>query len=312
MTILITGGSGWLASFLIKDLLAEGYTNIVIMDIAPPNKTLLRDAIHKVKYVHGDVRVWSDLVFIIKEHNVNDIFHLAALLTAQSEEAPHEAFAINAVGTFNVLEVARLFDIEKVVFPSSIATYGPGVREPVDENQPQVPTNFYGITKLLGERLGLYYFHKYNVDFRGVRFPRLVGPYRGGGGTAAYPSRMIEEVILRKYYECELNEDYTIPIMYVKDASRFLVKLYQASNVKTRIYNVQGLVVRAKDIVEALSRHIPGAVIKLPEKTVRIFLEIPLYYDDSRAKDELKWSLQYDTIDKIIVDFMHELSYPKI
>jgi threonine 3-dehydrogenase len=311
MTILITGGSGWLASFLIKDLLKEGYTDIVIMDIVPPNKVLLREVIDKVKYVRGDVRVWSDLVSIIRKYNITDVFHLAALLTAQSEEMPHEAFSINAVGTFNVLEAARLFNVRKVIFPSSIAVYGPGVREPVDENQPERPTNFYGITKLFGECLGYYYFRKYGLDFRGVRYPRLVGPFRGGGGTAVYPSRMIEEVILRKYYECEVNREYTIPIMYVKDASRFLIKLYQAENVKTRIYNVQGLVVKAEDIAEALLRHITGATIKFPEKEVKLFLEIPLYYDDSRAKEELGWNLYYDSIDKIIEDFMIELSHLK-
>ena len=305
MAIMITGGTGSLGSYLARGLLGKGYRDIVLFD-AYPNYQRVSDLVEKVRVVSGNINNWADIAGTIEEYHIREVFHLAAILSSEAREKPLQALKINVEGTVNILEASRMFGIQKVIFISSISTYGPGVPEPVDENQRQLPTNLYGITKLSCELWGLYYWRQYNIDFRAVRFPRIVNPGRSGTGVALFPSSMIENAALGKFYDVEVGEEYRVPIIYVKDAVGVLLALYAAPEVKTRVYNINGLVPPAKEILQVVQKYIADAPIQFSQSPITPHLEIPLHYDDTKAQKELDWSIGYP-LEEMVKDFIDEV-----
>lgn len=304
MAIMITGGTGSLGSYLARGLLDRGYHDIVLFD-AFPNYKRIGDLTEKVGVVTGDVNDWVDIAGTIEKYHVREIFHLAALLSSEVREKPLRALKINVEGTVNILEASRMFGIQKVIFISTVSTYGPGLPEPVDEAQRQQPTNLYGITKLSCELWGLYYHHQYDIDFRAVRFPRIVNAGRSGTGVALFPSSMIEDAALGESHEVEVGEEYRVPIIYVKDAVEVLLALYTAQEVKTRVYNINGLIPTAREILEAIRKYIPDAPIAFSSSPITPHLAIPIRYDDAKAREELGWSMGY-SLDEIVEDFIDE------
>ncbi|MBN1105382.1 MAG: NAD-dependent epimerase/dehydratase family protein, partial [Deltaproteobacteria bacterium] len=260
----------------------------------------------RVEIVSGNIADWPDVVRTIKDYEVSNIFHLAALLFTESMERPYASFKINLEGTVNLLEAARIYSIEKVIFASTIATYGPGLPEPVKEGAPQVPGSLYGIAKLAGELWGLYYHRQYGIDFRALRFARIVNAGRSGVGTSLFPSSLIEDAILKRRHEVTVPEDYRVPITYIKDAARALVMLYNAAEVKTRIYNINGILPSAREIVDKMKATIPDAPLNFVRNLVAPALAIPSSYDDTSASEEFGWKMKYD-LDAMIADFIQEV-----
>ena len=195
MSILITGGTGSLGIYLAKAIREQYPDNIVLFDYRLDPSRLVGFE-NKVTVVSGNVAYWPDVVNTIQKYGVKEIFHLAAILSTESMQNPFASFKVNLEGTINILEAARILKISKIIFPSTVASFGPGLPEPVDENAPQIPTNLYGITKLSGELWGRYYHQQYDIDFRALRFSRIVNAGRTGSGVALFPSRMIEDAIL--------------------------------------------------------------------------------------------------------------------
>lgn len=309
MSILITGGTGFLGSSLAKELIKKGYNDIVLFDIKP-NYKLIEDILEKVKVITGDVTLWSDLINVVAQYKVDEVFHLAAILSSESEQNPTKAFRINVEATVNILEIARMYRVRHVIFPSTIATYGPDVIEPVDEKQRQEPTNIYGVTKVACELWGLYYYRRYGLDFRAVRLSRLVNPGRGGGGAASFPSLMIQKAALGEPYESEAQEDYRVPLIYIKDAVNALFLLFKAEAVKTRIYNLSGIAPTAKEILNIIKKYIPDCSLRFPEKKTVSHLQIPLGYEDSKAREELGWAHKFN-LEEMIKDFIEEIKTGK-
>ena len=305
MATMITGGTGSIGYYLTKGLIQKGYRDIVLFD-AYPNYNRIADLVEKVRVVSGDINDWTDIGGTIEKYHIREIFHLAAILSSEALEKPLRALKINVEGTVNILEASRMFNIQKVIFVSTISTYGPGVPEPVDENQRQLPTNLYGITKLSCELWGLYYHQQYGIDFRAVRFPRIVNPGRSGTGVALFPSSMIENAALRKFYEVEVGKEFRVPIIYVKDAVDALLALYAAQTIKTRVYNINGLVPTAKEILQVVRKYIADAPIQFSESPITPHLEIPILYDDTKAQKELDWSIGYP-LEEMVKDFIDEV-----
>jgi threonine 3-dehydrogenase len=305
MSILITGGTGSLGASLAKEMINEGLEGIVLFDYRPDYERV-SEFEKKVKIVSGNITDWPDVVRTIREYEVKEIFHLAALLFTESMDRPYASFKINLEGTVNILEAARLFSVKKVIFASSIATFSPGLPEPVKEGAPQAPTSLYGITKLAGELWGLYYHEQYDIDFRALRFARIVNAGRSGIGTALFPSSMIEDAIRRKDHEVEVPEDYKVPIIYIKDAVRALLLLSKASRIKTRIYNIRGILPTAKEIMEKLKALLPDAPLSFAKNPVIPALAMSLSYDDSKASEELGWKMHYD-LEAMVRDFIEEV-----
>ena len=305
MSILITGGTGFLGAILSRKLLERGH-DVVLFDVEP-NYKMINDIQDGVKIIRGDVTLLMDILDAVKRYKIKDVFHLAALLSGTAEKAPLSAFKVNVEGTANVLEAAKLFDIRKVIFTSSLAVYGPGLPEPTPEDVPLQSKSIYGITKGFCELWGLHYHRHYGIDFRAIRFPSVIGLARQDGGISAYTSLVIRNPVLGKPYEVNVDEDAILPLLYYKDAANALITLYEAKEPKSRIYNINGISLTARELVDEVKKHIPDAMVKFAPKPemVSIAHSIPSTLDDTKAREELGWKPSY-SLEGIIKEFMSE------
>src|SRR4030066_2517582 len=294
MAKLITGGLGFIGVYLARALLQKG-EDVVLFDIVG-SSPLIKDIKDKVKIVQGNLASWAEVMEVVKQYNIDGIFHTGALLSASAEEKPITAYNVNAGGTFNILEAAWLFNIKRVVYTSTIASYGLGLNT-VDEDTIQMPISMYGVTKVFSERLGEYYQRKFGVDFRAVRLPSVIGPGRGGGGASAYSTLMISEPALKRPYSVFVEEDVIMPILYIKDCVDCLIGLYEADNakLKRRVYAIAGFSPTARDIVNGVKSVIPKADIEFkPDRELtEIVRSWPKYLDESRAGEEWGWKTKY-------------------
>jgi len=307
MAKLITGGLGFIGSHLARKLVQRG-EEVVLFDIVS-RSMLIDDIKGEVKVVRGDLGNWAEVLDAVRKHRIDCIYHTGALLSASAEENPLTAYMVNANGTFHVLEAARLFDVGKVIFLSTIATYGPGVPERVDDDVVQLPTTMYGVTKVFCERLGEYYHRKFGVNFRGLRFPSVIGPGRGGGGVSAYSSLIVQEPAAGRPYEVFVDEVAKIPLLYIKDAVQSLFALEQAKeeSLTRRVYNIEGFSPTALELASTVKKYQPDARIEFhPDpKMVEIAHSWPGELDGSCARKDWGWKTQY-TLDEAVRDFIDE------
>lgn len=314
MAKLITGGLGFIGINLARALLKKG-EEVVLFDVAA-NSPLIHAIKDKVRIVQGDLAMLAEVLEVVKNHKIEVIYHMGALLSASAEERPITAYQVNAGGTFNVLEAAKLFNIERVIFLSSIATYGIGIPDKVNEDTIQMPISMYGVTKVFSERLGEYYFRKFGVDFRGVRFPSVIGPGRGPGGASAYSTLIIQDPALGRPYQCFVDEESRIPLLYIKDAVDSLIALCEADGqkLKRRVYNIAGFSPSARELANEVKKHLPKAVIDfkpIPEM-VEVVNSWPKYMDESKAFEEWGWKTKY-FLKETVKDFIEEVqAHPEI
>jgi threonine 3-dehydrogenase len=304
---LITGGLGFIGSHLARQLMQRG-EEVVLLDVIR-SSNLVDDIKDEVNIVQGDLGNWAQVLDVVRKYRVNCIYHAGALLSASAEESPLAAYMVNANGTFYVLEAARLFDVEKVVFSSTVATYGPRLPEPVDDDTTQTPTTMYGVTKVFCERLGEYYQRKFRVNFRGVRLPSIIGPGRGGGGASAYSSLIVQEPAAGRPYKPYVDEAARIPLLYINDAVQALISLEKAEEgrLTRRVYNVQGFSPTARELANTVRRYLPDAQIEFqPEpEMVEIVHSWPKTLDDRPAREDWGWQARY-TLDEAVKDFIDE------
>lgn len=307
MPKLITGGLGFIGAYLAHALIKKG-EEVVLFDIVS-SSPLIKDIREKVKIVQGNLASWAEVLEVVKQNRIDGIFHTGALLSASAEEKPITAYEVNAGGTFNVLEAARLFEVERVIFTSTIASYGLGL-DRVNEDTLQMPISMYGVTKVFSERLGEYYHRKFGVDFRAVRLPSIIGPGRGGGGASAYSTLMISEPALKRPYQVTVEEDVIMPILYIKDCVDCLIGLYEADNarLKRRVYCIAGFSPTAKEIAEEVKRVLPSADIQFkPDRELtEIVRSWPKYLDESKATEEWGWKTKY-SLRETVEDFIKEV-----
>lgn len=294
----VTGGAGFLGRALVGALRERG-DEILVFDAVPEG----------IGSVRGDLAVWTDVLNAVAAFRPARIFHCGALLSAIAEADVLRAIRTNADGTFNVLEAARLFGVEQVVFTSTIATYGEGAGDPVAEGAPQRPETIYGVTKVYGERLGEYYARRYGLDFRGVRLPSVVGPGRGSTGVSAYSSLMIEEPARGRPYAVPLEERSAMPILYVDDAVRALLELADAPGpLPRRVYNIAGISPTAGEIADAVRRRIPEARITFrPDAAAQAVVDSwPVALEDGPAQAEWGWKLGLE-LDPLVERFVQSV-----
>jgi len=313
MPKLITGGMGFIGTYLAHALLAKG-EEVVLFDVIS-NSPLIQDIKNKVKIVQGDLSSWAEVLEVVKQYKIDGIYHTGALLSASAEEKPITAYNVNAGGTFNVLEAARLFNVKRVVYTSTIASYGLGLHT-VNEDTIQMPISMYGVTKVFCERLGEYYYRKFGVDFRAVRLPSVIGPGRGGGGASAYSTLMISEPALKKPYTVYVEEDVIMPLLYIKDAIDGLLRLYDADNakLKRRVYCIAGFSPTAKEIYAAVKNALPNADIQFkPDRELtEIVRSWPKYLEETKALEEWGWKTKFH-LKETVEDFIKEVqAHPEI
>ncbi|WP_448605500.1 NAD-dependent epimerase/dehydratase family protein [Thermoflexus hugenholtzii] len=298
--VLLVGGSGFIGRYLALGLLDKSY-EVSILDPYPPPRRL----VDKVAYFKGDASLLPHLLTCWKSLGGFDaIINLGAVLSSKAEEDPYGSIAPNFQTTVNVLELSRLTDVKRVVFTSSIASFGGGLKR-VEDNTPQRPDTIYGISKVFGELLGLYYSRKYGVDFRAARLPAVIGYGRGPGGASAYASMMVEKPALGEPYKVPVKRDTRMQILYIRDAVNALMYLLETEKAPSRIYNIPGLSPTAYEIAGEVKKHIPQPKIDFspdPE-TVRIVESWPLEMDGSRTFNELGWTMTYN-LELAVKDFI--------
>lgn len=312
MAKLITGGTGYIGAELAH-LLVERGEEVVLFDIVI-NEYRIEDIKNKVKTVRGDLGNWSEVLNVVKDNHITDIYHIASMMMYMSETNPWGAFQANVIGTYNLLEAARLLDVQKVMFTSSGGTYGLDIVSPdITDTTIQRPTGIYGINKLYCEGLGRFYRTKFGLDFRSIRYPSVVGP--GVRTPMHWSSPMIENAILGRPVECMLTEDIASHLMYYKDTARACDMVMQApkGNIKMVNYNVGSISIKitAGELAQAIRRKIPDADItyKPDPFAVKIWgsRASVKFLDDSCAREEWGWQPMYTTLDQWVSDFMEEV-----
>ncbi len=237
---------------------------------------------------------------VVKKYNIDTIYHLAAILSAVAEADPVLAWNVNINGLYNVLEIAREYDCA-VFTPSSIGAFGPTT--PLD-NTPQVtiqrPNTMYGVTKVSGELLCDYYFKRFGVDARGVRYPGIISNETlPGGGTTDYAVEIYYEAIKNKHYTCNLPAGTFLDMMYMPDAIKAGIDLMEADPAKLtnrNAFNVTAMSFDPEIIAAAIRKHIPDFTMDYNVDPVKqaIAESWPNSMDDSAAREEWGWEPEYD------------------
>jgi nucleoside-diphosphate-sugar epimerase len=251
-------------------------------------------------------------VSIIRQ-NITQVYLLAAILSATGEKNPNLAWNLNMQGLLNVLDIAREEKLHKVYWPSSIAVFGPSSPK---QNCPQQtiiePTTVYGISKYAGEFWCNYFFNRYGVDVRSLRYPGLIS-YKSapGGGTTDYAVEIYLEALKEKKYTCFLKEDTYLPMMYMPDAIRATIELMEAPSEKINIrtsYNLAGMSFSPKEISAEIKKHIPEFTIDYaPDYRQQIADSWPQSIDDSVAAKDWNWKPEFD-LASMTKDMLQNLS----
>jgi threonine 3-dehydrogenase len=221
------------------------------------------------------------------------------MLSAQCEANPWAAVQVNGLGIYHLLEAARLFGIKKVIFTSSMGAYGVVPQGIVNDETIQRPQTMYGVTKVFGELLGLYYHRRFGIDFRGIRFPQLVGPGIKSEGYGQYNPKMIESALKGIPFEVWVTEETSIPIMYIKDATRCLLEIFEVAEekIKTRVYCVGQITPSptAGGLLKEIKKHVKNVSITFQpdSKAMDVLLSIPQKLDHQNAHAEWGWTIRY-------------------
>ena len=313
MATLITGGAGFIGLEVVRLLLSRGDKPPLVMSRNPSLKRL-GDVADEVEVMRGDLGNFSHVLEAVKKARPQVIYHLGATLSVPSEADPASAMQTNAMGTFHVLEAARLFDVPQVVFASSVGTYGTDIRDDtIDDATIQRPQLFYGMTKVFGEHMGLFYRRKHGLDFRGIRYPSIIGPGVRTPGAVQYTSWVIESCAQGRPYVIWVEPETRVPVMYIKDAALATVQLAQAPRqaITTVNYLVNGVTPTpsAGDLAGAVRSKIAGAQVEFkPDMEIQRLIQESLRpLDDRKARQEWGWNPSYD-LQGLVDDFLQELA----
>lgn len=304
--ILVIGSSGQIGTELVENLRSiYGSSNVVASDIKPQSSD-------EGPFETLNVLDRQAIADVIKKYDINQVYLLAALLSATAEQNPKFGWQLNMEGLFNILDLAKEKIISKVYWPSSIAVFGPNTPK-IDTPQHCVmePSTVYGISKQAGERWCQYYFNKYGVDVRSLRYPGLIG-YKSipGGGTTDYAVHIFYEALKNKTYESFLSADTLLPMMYMPDAIRATISLMQADADKVKIrssYNLAGMSFTPAQIAKEVEKHVPGFTITYnSDYRQQIADSWPGSIDDSAARQDWGWKPEYD-LEKMVGDMFANL-----
>jgi len=294
---LVIGSSGQIGVELIEQLAKDFDPNQVIaadIKLVSEGKTL------GVEYITLDVLDKEKLFEIIKQHNISEVYLLAAMLSAIAEKNIQLAWDLNMKGLFNILDLAKEKHIEKIFWPSSIAVFGPTSPK---LNTPQStllePSTVYGISKMSGERWCEYYFLKYGVDVRSLRYPGIIS-YKSppGGGTTDYAIEIFHAAINHGFYDSFIAKEVTLPMVYMQDAIRATMEIMQVERKKLTInssYNLAAISFSPEEIANEIKLLFPEFQITYsPDFRNNIALSWPSVIDDSFARNDWGWEHNFD------------------
>jgi nucleoside-diphosphate-sugar epimerase len=308
--ILIIGACGQIGSELtykLRDI--YGIDNVIASDI----DTRKLDLVNSGPFEIIDAKNFNAVKDCCRIHKINTVYLMAALLSATGEKYPMEAWDLNMNSLFHVLNLAKAKLIEKVFWPSSIAVFGHTTPK---ENTPQhtvmEPSTVYGITKQVGERWCEYYYEKYDVDVRSLRYPGIISwKTLPGGGTTDYAVEIYHEAIKNRNYDCFLTEDTELPMMYMDDAIKATINIMEAKKESVKIrssYNLSAISFTPKQIAESIQKHILDFSITYnPDFRQDIANSWPKSIDDSRARSDWNWKHSF-SLENITKEMLNQLS----
>ena len=306
--ILIIGSNGQIGSVLTRALrLKHGHDNVIASDTRLPT-----DGNNYLPFEILDATDAAKLAYVVERYRITHIYHLAALMSGKSEVNPLETWNLNMDGLFNVLEAARHHKVKKVFFPSTIAVFGsntPRVNTPQDTIR--TPETSYGMSKVAGENWCSYYFKKYGVDVRGIRFPGIIGHQTEPcGNTTDYAIDIFHKALKNETFICYLKQNTRLPMLYMNDAIRAIVELIEAPESKITIrssYNISGVSFTPSEIYEEIKIHIPHfKIIYKPDFRQNLAETLPESVNDKTAQTDWGWTPQYD-LKKIVSEMLDHL-----
>lgn len=309
-SILIIGACGQLGTELTEQLrIIYGDSNVVASDIRKSDNPVFEAGPFELVNVLNK----EDLERVFTTYKPTQIYHLAALLSATAEQQPKLGWTLNMDGLFNVFDAALAYKVSKVYWPSSIAVFGPNTPR---INTPQHcimdPTTVYGISKLAGERYCEYYFKRYGLDVRSLRYPGLIG-YKSapGGGTTDYAVSIYHDALQGITHNCFLGPDTTLPMLYMPDALKATIGIMDAPQHEVKIrssYNLAGMSFSPKEIAAAIKQVLPQFEIAYnPDQRQAIADSWPAVIDDQFARTDWGWIPDFD-LKKMTADMLLNLA----
>ncbi len=311
--ILIIGACGQIGSELTLKLRDKyGKNQVIASDIREGEDILMASGPFEIL----DATNASALEDVILHYDINQVYLMAAMLSATAEKFPMKGWQLNMNTLFNVLNLAKDHKIKQIFWPSSIAVFG--LSTPKHQTPQQTimePTTVYGISKQTGERWCAYYHNRYGVDVRSLRYPGLISyKTKPGGGTTDYAIEIFQEALTHKHYTCFLKEDTALPMMYMDDAIEATIQIMSAPSEQIKLrssYNLSAISLTPKDLAESIQNYIPEFKIEYePDFRQKIADSWPASIDDSSSRQDWGWQNQY-SLEQITEEMIEGLR-PKV
>lgn len=309
-SILILGACGQIGTELTYTL-RERYGNnqVIASDIREGDQDLMASGPFELL----DATNYGALEDVVMHYEIDEVYLMAAMLSATAEKFPMRAWNLNMNSLFNVLNLAKDKKISKIFWPSSIAVFGPNTpKEQTEQNTIMEPSTVYGISKQTGERWCEYYFKKYGVDVRSVRYPGLISHKTlPGGGTTDYAVEIYHKALSDKKYSCFLNEDSKLPMMFMDDAIRATITIMESDPEKIKVrssYNLAAMSFTPAEMAENIKQHIPEFEMSYaPDSRQDIADSWPSSIDDSVAQKDWGWKPEFD-LERTTQEMLENLS----
>ncbi|WP_025763115.1 NAD-dependent epimerase/dehydratase family protein [Dyadobacter tibetensis] len=291
--ILVIGANGQIGSVLVtylRDIYGEN--QVVAADLRQPES-------ETGIFVLLDATDAQALARTVRRYGITQIYHLAAILSANGEKEPLKTWDINMKTYFNVLEVARESGIQKIFYPSSIAVFGGNITGVAPQEAALNPSTVYGISKVAGENWSQYYFNRYGLDIRSLRYPGIISHQSmPGGGTTDYAVDIYHQAVKGEDFTCFLESETRLPMIYMDDAIQATVNLMEADAGRLTVrnsYNLAAMSFSPKEITRNIQEYIPDFKVSYqPDFRQEIANSWPDNLDDSPARTDWGWRASYD------------------
>ena len=306
---MVIGAMGQVGTDLVNKLASiYGTSNVIVSDIKSPQKS-------NTFFETMDVLDKNAIKDVFTRHKPTMVYHLAAMLSATAEKYPKKAWELNMQGQFNIFDACLDHQVDRLFWPSSIAVFGPNTPKILTpQNAYCDPTTIYGISKLAGEQYCNYYYKRYNLDVRSIRYPGLISwKAQAGGGTTDYAVEVFSEIIKTKSYSCFLKPDTMLPMMYMDDAIRATIEILEAPSVKIKertSYNIAGFSFTPKQLFDEIALHEPAAVFGYQaDERQQIADSWPKSIDDKVARSDWSWHHHF-SLSKMVSNMFENLTKP--
>lgn len=307
--VLVIGACGQVGTELVENLQRiHGADKVIASDIRQSDAEVFKASPFEIL----DVLDKNKIAEVFTHYKPTIVYHLAALLSATAEAKPKLGWELNMDGTFNIFDACIEHKVQRIFWPSSIAVFGPTTpRVQTPQTTILEPNTIYGITKMAGERYCEYYFNRYGLDVRSIRYPGLIGwKSLPGGGTTDYAVDIFHHALETGTYTSFLGPETTLPMMHMEDAVRATIEITNASaeNIKIRSsYNIAGVSFNPDELASEIKKHIPEFTIQYkPDHRQQIANSWPQSIDDEMAREHWGWSEQYN-LPKLVENMLTNL-----